>query len=510
MKINIQGEPAELDGLIPHGVLPLIKGLPSGAAPSSSAAPTTVPSNFSLPRIPSSILGIVGATEPVGSVSPRRSILGTVGIPAAMSSAPRANEIPDAADVGVPGGMQLPQEPRTLLGKIGHGIERVGKTAGEIAGSAFIPTVMPYIPGTTQSAAREEREAEQKALAGATTSQREAEAGLEQAEAGTEPVKAQTGLESAEANLYKAQNPQPTIGTIESKEMDAWLQENPGKSAADFLAYKSELGKGGSVPQQEMESWLKANPGKTPNDYMAYLQTLKPPNVFAEWRKEHPNASVEEFWKEQTSMRPEFPRIQPVTDAKGNIRGWATFTGTAGGVQPGFIPVSGVSGVPQNLGSEPGVIPPKPTSTVLTQSQRAEMIQPQAQALREQINKVAPELGPLKGRWADIITGKVGANNPDIAKLQMQLQMFTTALMLAHGLRGEQYANELGRYLSAAQSPENLIERINGANAYLEDYAAETGHGPKSKTTENKPSEGGNISDKQKAIDSILKKVGIK
>jgi hypothetical protein len=187
---------------------------------------------------------------------------------------------------------------------------------------------------------------------------------------------------------------------------------------------------------------------------------------------------VEQFTAQQNAMKPEFPRIVPVNDAKGNVVGYNTFSGMGGGVRAQYVGNSSIAGLPQNLGETPGVIPPKPTAAVLAQSQRSDMIQPQVQALNSKIDDTAKYLGPLSGRWSQVMVGKVGANTPAVAQLQEQLKLFSTALMLAHGLKGEQYANALERDFRLAQSPEDLKARIAGANGYLLDYANSTGHGP--------------------------------
>lgn len=208
-------------------------------------------------------------------------------------------------------------------------------------------------------------------------------------------------------------------------------------------------------------------------------------SLFSAWKAEHPNGTVEQFTASQAALKPEFPRIVPVNDAKGNITGYNTFTGTGGGVRAQYVSNSSIGGLPQNLGGSPGVIPPKPTAAVLTQSQRAQMIQPQVDALNDQIDATAKFLGPLAGRWSGVMAGKIGANSPQVAKLQTQLKLYTTALMLAHGLKGEEYEKSLERYFNTAQSADNLKARIAGANGYLEDYANSSGHGPSAASTPN-------------------------
>ncbi len=291
----------------------------------------------------------------------------------------------------------------------------------------------------------------------------------------------------------------------QSQLMDAALKQAQTGSATAAAAknqaesdyYKQNGGAPGvSAPLLEMHSWLQSHPGSTPSDYQQHVLAM------------------------QAAMRPEFPRIVPVNDAKGNVIGYNTFTSSGAGTKAQFLPNSQINGLPQATGSPNGYIPPKPTASVLTQSQRAQMIQPQVDALNSQIDATTKYLGPLAGRWSGVMAGKVGANSPQVAKLQTQLKLYTTALMLAHGLKGEEYEKSLGQYFNTAQSPENLKARIAGANGFLEDYANSTGHGPGSGVLPNAQGGGNGFSVKapngktysfkdQASADAFKKNAGI-
>lgn len=269
---------------------------------------------------------------------------------------------------------------------------------------------------------------------------------------------------------YKAQHP----GTTEEQALHAYTAATAKPGAMRSVTIGGPDGKPMLANYSDGKYYDQAG-----REIIGARPVVKPgnPSLYADWKQEHPNGTVEQYLAAQDALKPEFPRIVPVNDAKGNVVGYTTFSGTGSGVKTQYVSNENIKGLPQDLGGTPGVIPPKPTGSVLTQSQRADMIQPQVQALESQVDKTVSQLGPLAGRWAGVMAGKVGADNPEVAKLQMQLQLFTTALMLAHGLRGEAYQESLEKYLSTAQSPENLKARIQGANAYLQDYAASTGHG---------------------------------
>lgn len=423
----------------------------------------------------------------------------SITVPSRLGPAilPMIGPLPNAVASSIAAPVNTPRPPQTVGGRI----KGILGTIGEVAGSALIPHVMPFIPGTIQN--RELKESEQ-----AVHGEQAEKAAL----SGAEVAKDIAQAEQAQAEAEKARRPailtEPELAAQEKQE---WLAANPGKSLADYDAMRqgklSAAEEGAkpapkAKPQEQVMSaeLMLRDPAATPEQKQvaqrtidagqAAMQSMKSPATGANAEMfsaiqtlRDPKATDEQKAVAQRTLQSGeqyekltggtgFPRVFPVTDAQGNILGYTDFQGTkGGGVTSQYIPLSSVPGVP-----EP-VIPPKPTAAILSQSQRAEMIQPQVEALKNQVEKVKDSLGPLSGRWSDVMVGKVGTDNPEVARLQMQLKLYTTALMLAHGLRGEQYEQSLGRYLGLAQSPDDLLARIDGANGYLQDYAASTGHG---------------------------------
>ena len=373
-----------------------------------------------------------------------------------------------------------------------RGLARVGDVVGHLASNMFAPGLMNLIPGTEEHHNLLLNQANRQVGQDVAERQKEAQANEAEARAQTLGTPVPVRMSPIQTNEgYGAFNPESgtvtpitdasgkTVQAPEKAGSLPNLQQNYASSVMDAIGRGADPNTDPKV-KQIADSIRALQPAQKEGNY----------NVATELHKEHPDWSPEKI-QGQTS-RASFPRIIPITDASGNTHGVAYFQGApGGGVSSTYIPLSDIKGIPSNLGNNPFVMPPKPTSAVLTQSQRALMIQPQVAVLTAQIDKVAPELGPLKGRWSDLMAGRVGANNPDIAKLQMQLKLFTTALMLAHGLRGESYEKGLEQYLRASQSPENLKARIAGADAYLQDYAQATGHGPTEEfPQENQPKVG--------------------
>lgn len=436
---------------------------------------------------------------PGSGAAPAPTITGSAPAPARLGPSifPMIGPLPNAVVSSIAAPVNEPPAPRST----GQRLKGILGTIGEVAGSALIPHVMPFIPGTTQN--RELKEAEQ-----AAQGERAEKAAL----SGAESTKDIAQAEQAQAEAEKARRPVPlTEPGLHAQQEQQWLAVNPGKTLADYdamrqgkltaaeeaakpvpkvplieqvMSAEQVLRDPASTPEQKQTAQQTIDAGQAAVQSMkppatgvnaeifSAIQTLRDPTTTDEQKAaaQHTLQSGEQY--EKLTGGTGFPRVFPVTDAQGNILGYTDFQGTkGGGVTSQYIPLSSVPGVP-----EP-VIPPKPTAAVLSQSQRAEMIQPQIESLKSQVEKVKDSLGPLSGRWSDVMVGKVGTDNPEVAKLQMQLKLYTTALMLAHGLRGEQYEQSLGRYLGLAQSADDLLARIDGANGYLQDYAASTGHG---------------------------------
>lgn len=482
MKINIQGEPEELDGIIPHGVMPLMGNrISANPSPANVSRGTLQPANapltsLPLPRIPAGMFGPLG--EPTG-VRPMAGVTPIGGRPGMPGIAP---QMPQAS----------PEQPqRSLISRIGHGLEETGKTAGEIAGSALIPHVMPYIPGTPQHAELVEQEAEQKRLAQAEEKQREAQAGLQTAEAIAEPTKEKAAEETAAAALYRAEHPQATEGQVEEGAIDDYLKAHPGSNKADALESIKRATQKPAAPKLYTDpatgKQFYGEPmgaGVTDTATGSVIPNAQPyekpaaPNEFNMWLKEHPGETVDDYMRTLAQLRPEFPRMQPVTDAQGNTHGYVAFTGTAAGTTAKYIPVSEIQGFPQNLGGNvPGVIPPKPTSTTLTMAQMAGSVLPQAESTIQEVQSLSNEIGPTAGRWHDIYTNRVGAKDPKFAQLDTNLKLLASAIVRTHfGARGGQdYREALEKQFTSAQSPENLIARIQGAEQWLQGYAARGG-----------------------------------
>lgn len=191
-------------------------------------------------------------------------------------------------------------------------------------------------------------------------------------------------------------------------------------------------------------------------------------------KKEHPDWTPEQVLAEQTDItaRP-IPRVFQVNDALGNVSGYNVVTAKPNASPKVGYVGAGAGGAPVSATG----IPPKPTGAVQSQIQRGQMLAEHVQPLIDEVTQLSEQLGPFEGRISDVLAGKVGTDVQGIPQLQEHLKLFTTALMQAHGLAGEGYEKHLEEHFNSAQTSGNLIQRIRGADDFIEGYAHGKGLG---------------------------------
>lgn len=144
MKVTLEGQPDHFDALLGLGQPPEARPAPSGSPVLS------VPSLGMVPGINrSTIANLPTVSRPSGAMP--------------MVS-------PAGPETYTP---QVPTGGESTLGKVGHVLGEIG----QVAGSALIPGVMPWIPGTEQHNIMEDRLAEWKKAAGENLEHRRAETG---------------------------------------------------------------------------------------------------------------------------------------------------------------------------------------------------------------------------------------------------------------------------------------------------------------------------------------------
>lgn len=150
-----------------------------------------------------------------------------------------------------------------------------------------------------------------------------------------------------------------------------------------------------------------------------------------------------------------------------------------------------------------------PLADTTTQRNMAEMaatVQPQMESVQDEVQSLANSIGPAAGRWNELMTNKGGADYPEFAGLDTDLDLLASAIVRTHfGARGgQQYREELRKMFGAAQSPEDLIHRIQHAESWIEGYAASGGQ----KTPVGRAYQGENPAHGEQPIVQMNKKTG--
>lgn len=133
-----------------------------------------------------------------------------------------------------------------------------------------------------------------------------------------------------------------------------------------------------------------------------------------------------------------------------------------------------------------------PTSQMRNMGEMAETVIPMANNVRSEVQQLAQQVGPAAGRWNQLMVNKGGADFPEFAGLDTDLDLLASAIVRTHfGARGgQQYREELRRMFGEAQSPEDLISRIDHADSWLKGYAQAGGVKPQAGAAQSGPKSG--------------------
>ena len=135
-----------------------------------------------------------------------------------------------------------------------------------------------------------------------------------------------------------------------------------------------------------------------------------------------------------------------------------------------------------------------PTMTTRAMAEMATTVLPRMTDISAEVDRMANDLGPGVGRWNELMVNKGGADHPEFAHLDTDLDLLASAIVRTHfGARGgQQYREELRKQFGEAQSPEDLKARIAAARDWVQGYA----------DMEQKPTSGSQ--DGSPEIDSIV------
>lgn len=207
-----------------------------------------------------------------------------------------------------------------------------------------------------------------------------------------------------------------------------------------------------------------------------------------EYRSLHPNATYAEALSAHTkaTQAPQQPSHALMIGPDGKA-----FEVSAGTVVPqGSQTPMGVNAVST------------PTAQTRSMAEMAKTVTEQVPSLLSQVDALKSKIGPVAGRWNQMWVNRGGADDPEFAGLDQDLDLFASALVRTHfgGRGGMGYREALKKDFSEAQSPEDLKARIQHADKWILGYAKAGEKKPTSETP--KPAAGAST------VDDLVKKYG--
>lgn len=360
--------------------------------------------------------------------------------------------------------VQQPMQPhRGFGGEVKHILGQVG----EIAGSALVPNLMPWIPGTTQNrmmrSALESKGREQEAELGLTkakTEQAEATAEHERELAGREtgtPGKGADIIETGQGLMQwnpdtkrydifagPSKESKPAASHFETR----WIQGPDGKpQAANF---NSGTGKYTDLAGNEIQNPVpveKAPGAEKPTSGMVGGKptfALYDPEkgwIDSETKQSIPNFQPPPNFAETGMFEPQVviaPSGQPQT---------MVFNKRTGRMEPAQVPGGGTMLAPGAIGG---------------QQYQANVINNAGDALIEEIGANKGKFGNMQAIFNSAFL-RTPIADPTSARLAAELASFAALQPKLHGFRGQQAMDEFERMIGGLpKNPDALIESIRG------------------------------------------------
>jgi hypothetical protein len=348
------------------------------------------------------------------------------------------------------------------LGKVAH----VFSTLGNIAGDIFAPGVMARIPGTQLNMQMRE---------GELANRLREETGAESLNAarGAEEKNIESQIKEREQPKYTPlstdegyQNYDPRSGNVQplNDASGSPLMPHDPFKAASRITLKGPNGEpvpGFVDPYTHQVSDIQGN--LIPNPVL-YQKEGTPPHITA-----------------MVGGKPHIMERDPATGQYSIDRGEAppNYAMVAPQLKTFNTKDENGNNVVKTLaGKTVGEMPD--TSTTRTMSEMASTVLPQLDSVKGEIKQLADSVGPAVGRWNQLMVNKGGADFPEFAGLDTDLDLLASAIVRTHfGARGgQEYRQELRKMFGEAQSPEDLMNRLDHADSWIMGYARAGGHAP--------------------------------
>lgn len=345
-------------------------------------------------------------------------------------------------------------KPQSTLGKVGKGI--LGGL--DVIGSTLAPGLTARIPGTSMHHALLENQA-----AGNVASD------VAQAQKGAETEEAKARSHQAEASAQATENAQPA--------MDEQAFAELIKQGIDPLKAYQQVKQAGQKPTEpnEFATWLQQNPGKSVADFEAMKAQAKPHqgNDFEQFYQQYlhdnnlPDSARNRLMaRQQYEAAGQKPQQEPhqfvfVPDGKGGM--------TAQVIRPGMS-------VPQGTVT-PSQAAKGPSADEIRRADLAENMNENLNALEDIVNRRPELFGPAAGRITSL-KEMVGTGDPDVAKLKTIKEYLGMASVGAHAMRNAQHVGEAANAVmnGFVNSPAAIKASIATARQSLQTFRQDIEH----------------------------------
>ncbi len=338
-----------------------------------------------------------------------------------------------------------------VMGKIGHVLGEIGNVAGQ----ALAPGLTEAIPGSKLNL-----DAQAAQGAGQIKEAEGQQAAIQKAEAATTTA----GAKDTDANVNRPRETSVKEGQLGVNDRLATTHENQ---------LQNQLGEavrnGDEDQAQKILDMIKQEKAAAKPVNQQHVLGTDATGKQVEGNY-HPDTGT---WTKDTGEAiPGFRQLPPQTPA-GNLlvtpEGTITQAKSGGKFEPGTQTISGAA----SLG--------RPTTQQRNISAQADVALAGIPDTIAEIKALAPQLGPVAGRWNEFVQGKVGLDNPAFAGLQSDLVMLSSAVALAHarGRLPENLRQEFDHMMNAPQqTPENLVAVLEHVSTWMNRMSQMGGSNP--------------------------------
>jgi hypothetical protein len=110
-----------------------------------------------------------------------------------------------------------------------------------------------------------------------------------------------------------------------------------------------------------------------------------------------------------------------------------------------------------------------PTLKMRDIAAQSQLVHEQTPHMLSEIDRLKGKLGPMAGRWNDVMQGKIGTNDPDFAGLRADLLMYSSAVALMHA-RGRLPENLREEFDHTINNPSQDFGNLKAVISRIDDW----------------------------------------